>query len=81
MSTPSRKEMLEHLRNHYGLTLSETMDIVNIPLHPNTMRDDFAKAALQGIVFAQIPGDEAPSAGIARYAYELADAMLKERIK
>ncbi len=81
MSTPSRKEMLEHLRNHYGLTLSETMDVVNIPLHPISMRDEFAKAALQGIVFTQIPGDEAPSAGIARYAYELADAMLKERIK
>jgi hypothetical protein len=75
MSTPTRKEMLDHLRVHYGLTLSQTMDIVNIPLHPFDMRDDFAKAALTGLTA------KFGSIDTAKRAYEIADAMLKERIK
>lgn len=78
MSTPSRKEMLDHLRIHYGLTISETMDVVNIPLHPFEMRDEFAKVALTGLISHY--GSEGFDT-VAIDAYKFADAMLEARIK
>lgn len=85
MSMPSRKEMLEHLRIHYGLTLSETMQIVNIPLHPFEMRDEFAKAAVQGILAGWNYEAEGNSVlkteATAKRAYLIADAMLEARIE
>lgn len=75
MSVPSRKEMLDHLHIHYGLTISETMQIVNIPLHPIEMRDEFARAALTGLMAKN------DTVSNAKRAYEVADAMLAARIK
>jgi hypothetical protein len=71
----SRKEMIEHLREHYGLTLNETMEFLNLPLHPASLRDDFAKAALIGLCSM---GDTVSNA---QRAYEIADTMLEERLK
>jgi len=85
--TVTRKEALEFLRNHYGLTMSECMRLVNTQdiTHPHDMRDEFAKVALQGILstshgpyFFKDPYVEPI---IAENAYRIADAMLAERIK
>lgn len=85
MSFPNRTEMLQHLREHYGLTISEVMQFVNIPIHPFEMRDDFARAALTGIISTSAAPyfgiDSSCAERIAKNAYNIADAMLEARIK
>lgn len=83
MSAPSRKEMIDHLREHYGLTINEVMQFLNLPLHPHTLRDDFAKAALQGLIAGCYAGNNSGFTveGNVVAAYEYADAMLDKRIK
>lgn len=83
MSVPSRKEMIEHLREHYGLTINEVMQFLNLPLHPLTLRDDFAKAALQGLIAGCFAGNNAGFTveGNVVAAYEYADEMLDRRLK
>lgn len=84
--TVTRKEALEFLRNHYGLTLCEVMRLVNTQdiTHPHTMRDDLAKAALTGIISTSgapyFRQDRVIAEMIAENAYQIADAMLAERI-
>ena len=47
-----------------------------------TMRDYFAGVALQGLLaYAATTGKYAPDDELAREAYQLANAMLKERVK
>jgi hypothetical protein len=83
----TRKEALEFLREHYGLTLDKVMKLVNTHdvLHPQTLRDDFAKSALTGIISTStgpyFRQDKLLAELIARNAYEIADAMLEERLK
>jgi hypothetical protein len=45
------------------------------------LRDYFAAKALQGLVAGADPSDEWEEPRIARWCYEMADAMLKERSK
>lgn len=62
-------------------------DFPAFPNHPNThdeicgmtLRDYFAAKAMHGIINNDPKGGETPSGVIARYAYELADAMLEAR--
>jgi hypothetical protein len=51
---------------------------MNLPLN---VRDDFAVAALNGLLVAEAEGDERPFRDYARAAYAIADAMLIERLK
>lgn len=50
-----------------------------------SLRDYFAAKALAACIGAHIThfghGDHWPEAGVAQYAYDLADAMLAERVK
>jgi hypothetical protein len=48
-----------------------------------TLRDHFAGLALQALITASVtaPGKVGPADNISEYAYKMADAMLKERIK
>ena len=48
-----------------------------------TMRDHFAGLAMQALITASVtePGKVGPADNISEYAYRMADAMLKERIK
>lgn len=76
--TPTKQQALEHLRKHYGLSLTELCALLNFPVHPKTMRDEMAQAALPGYIAA---------AGVLRYefladhAYLMADAMLARRLQ
>ena len=83
MSAPTRKEMIDHLREHYGLTINEVMQFLNLPLHPLTLRDDFAKAALQGLIAGCFSGSNSGFTveGNVVAAYEYADEMLDRRLK
>lgn len=44
-----------------------------------TLRDEFAKAAMQGLVSLQCCGDDGHLAHVAKTAYAAADAMLEAR--
>lgn len=78
MTMPTKPEMMELVRSHYGLTLQQVCDLLNMPLHPYTLRDDIAKAALTGLLAN--PGHlETPPRLIAVLAYAQADDVLTER--
>lgn len=83
----TKKEALEFLREHYGLTLNEVKQLLGDVevLHPHTMRDDLAKAALSGIISTSAAPyfrqDKVVAKMIAENAYQIADAMLAERIE
>jgi hypothetical protein len=48
---------------------------------PTSLRDEFALAAMNGLLVAEAEGDEGPFRDYARAAYAVADAMLLERLK
>jgi hypothetical protein len=84
MNQAMRKEIFDHVREKYNLTLNEFRELINLPEHPHELRDDFAKVALQGILstshgpyFFKDPYVEPI---IAENAYRLADAMLAARL-
>jgi hypothetical protein len=71
------------VKNAQAFPFIEPWDDENIKAyHPGmTMRDEFAKAALLGIIASERPGDEefvTPDM-YARDAYRYADAMMKAR--
>lgn len=79
MSTLMRPAMIRVLADHYGVPVSEVVQVWNAPVHPHGLRDDFAKAALTGHLSAgRLCGT--PNA-VAIWCYQIADAMLVERIK
>lgn len=60
------------------IELSRTLASSKSILPPKTLRDEFAMAALD--IAAERPGTK-DAAGLAKVAYEVADAMLAERSK
>jgi len=71
----SKSEVIDHLAEHFGLTLAEVLAVLNSPNHPSGLRDDFAKAALPGCVEKFRYPENA-----AEEAYKIADAMLAARV-
>lgn len=86
---PTLREVIDHVREHYGLSMEETIALLRTPLHPTGLRDEFAGRALQGIcsgpghfdrlVAAASENMVSPQVAVASAAYSLADAMLTER--
>lgn len=72
---PTRDEAIAKLREDYGLSLDEVRQVLNMPLHPHSLRDDFAGQAMQGLVARAGTYDE-----VASLAYHLADQMLRTRV-
>lgn len=78
--TPTIREVIDLVRDRYGLTMAETLKILKTPLHPLELRDQFAGQALAGVTANPDTGCNSPS-DFAHWSYRCADAMLKERIK
>ena len=75
MGAPTLIEAVNHLREHFGLTMAETISVLRTPLHPRELRDEFAMAALSGAIGTWVLTPE--DAACAAYAF--ADAMLGAR--
>lgn len=78
--TVTRLEVVNHVREHFGLSMAETAALLRMPEHPRELRDEFAMAALPGLL-GQCDW-ESPLCTvkvIANDAYHLADAMLEAR--
>lgn len=77
---PTQEDLIDTLRQGYGLSRQEIARIFNAPRHPKTLRDEFAAAALPAAcTFAQQYRPDTPDETIARAAYKMADAMLAAR--
>lgn len=84
---PTRQDLLAYLAGSHGLSFEETLRIFKVPEHPRELRDEFAMAAMQGMLSNTDRDDEdlhrrgllAPL--VAQNAYLFADAMLAQRVK
>lgn len=72
------KEIFEHARDHFGISLEQFKQIVKTPTHPGSMRDEFAAFALQGLL---AKGSCDTYLRAVQRSYEIADLMLQERVK
>ena len=85
MTQPTQREIIEHVREHFGISGKQVVQIMRTPEHPEELRDEFAMiamASLTPIYWAALDVYESASALIkcqCESAYEYADAMLKER--
>jgi hypothetical protein len=79
MTTPTIREAIEHLREHYHLTMAEVLALVRTPLHPAALRDEFAGRAMQGLLAAGWEANYTNTLLTIR-AYEVADDMLAARL-
>lgn len=75
---PSKVEVIELVRQHYGLSLPQAVRLMNTPLHPHELRDDFAGRAMTTLI-TQMSNPHPKD--VAEWAYDYADAMLAARIK
>lgn len=75
---PKIHEAVAVLAEHFGLTKLQAMEVIRTPTHPRELRDEFAKAAITGVIAEAVCY---PEEDMAEMAYKLADAMLKERAK
>lgn len=75
MTKPTIIEVVHTIAEHYGLTHGQALEIMRTPTHPSELKDDFAKAAMVGVMAwgYHDPND------IARLSYDVAKAMLKVR--
>jgi hypothetical protein len=78
--SPTKREVIQHIREHYGLSFQDVTSILNSPTHPAGMRDEFAARAVQGLLASPVQPQSGPDM-YARDAYKIADAMLQERVK
>lgn len=76
---PTQREVLDHVRERFGLSLTEALEVMKTPVHPAGLRDEFAMAAMSGMLANQSLRGSYPQ--VAKSAYTAADAMLEERIK
>lgn len=79
---PKTLDVVNLIREHYGLSMQEVLDVIHTPLHPRELRDEFAMQALNGIMacFHEFKG-AGDKASRCRLAYAYADAMLEARAK
>lgn len=77
---PSVAEMLEVLRNHFGIQKTRIFQIFNVPTHPHTLLDDFAGQAMQGFLSRE-NSQYNSSREIAELSYAQAQAMIDQRVK
>ncbi len=83
MTQPTQKEIIEHAREHFGISGKQVVQIMRIPTHPDELRDKFAMMTISSVLapnpvtgqFALVSDFEA----CAITAYKMADAMLKAR--
>lgn len=78
---PSGITMLYFLRDHYGMSFEEIRNILHVPTHPHDLRDQFAGQAMQSFILNPTTLNHHNWASIVSGAYQIADAMLKERSK
>lgn len=76
MAVPTLIEAVNHLREHFGLTMAETISVLRTPL---PARDEFAMAALTGLCAGIKFGDSEVLNDASTRAYAFADAMLEAR--
>lgn len=91
MKEPTTHELITHASEHYGITKLRARELMRIPVHPYELRDDFAGKAMQAMTTdmqrAISIKETARKHGIsfseevALQSYDIADGMLKERIK
>lgn len=62
-----------------GASKSEVMGAIKQPLHPASMRDEFAMAALSGMLATPHNWPQQDADEFAGAAYRFADAMLEAR--
>lgn len=82
---PTKIDMYRIIREATGMTLSDIKDILSVPEHPKTLRDEVAIATLSAMIGNE--NKEPHNRGkqgvpvFTKYAYEWADAMLEARLK
>lgn len=79
--------MRQHLREHYGMTLAQVLEVLRTPVHPATMRDEIA-ALLLPVAFQNVIDERAgPKRESelmytwAKRAYEMADIAMLARLE
>jgi len=80
MKTPTIYEVATHVAEHYGITKGQAFEIMRTPTHPAGLRDEFAGKAMQSYL-THPDVSEYSTREWAAEAYDMADAMLKERLK
>lgn len=78
MNKPTLIEAVNHLREHYGISQADVLNLLRTPMHPRDLRDDFAKAAITGTLPGAAVGNDRTKE-YAEWAYKMADAMLEVR--
>ena len=85
MTQPTQREIIEHVREQFGISAMDVLSIMKTPTHPKELRDEFAvtaMASLTSIYWETQAMYESASDLIkcqCESAYEYADMMLKER--
>ncbi len=74
--TPTVRELIDHVQEHYGLTQTEVLDLIRTPVHPKTLRDEMAMHVAPALFTIGVSTDY-----IASESYKLADSMLQQRLK
>lgn len=83
MTQPTQKEIIGHIKEHFGISGEQVLQIMRTPTHPYDLRDRFAMMTISSVLApnpvtgrSALVGDfEACSIT----AYKMADAMLEAR--
>ena len=80
MTRPTQREIIEHVREHFGISAIDVLSIMKTPTHPKELRDEFAAKAMQ-VDYKLTKNYSEPywRIGVSLDAYKMADAMLKAR--
>lgn len=80
MSTPlTRQDVLQAAYSVLDVRMNEIIAVLNTPMPPAGLRDEFAKAALTGSLAH--PNSHGSPRDHATWAFQVADAMLEARLK
>ena len=83
MTEPTQKEIIEHVKEHFGISGKQVLQIMKTPTHPDDLRDKFAMMSISSVLAVHpITGQVALVSDFdacAEVAYKMADAMLKAR--
>lgn len=79
----TQQKLFNHMSNEHGLTLLESKmdEIISIcrEIDQQHLLDDFAKAAMQGILSNHSFSNDLYISTLAKDAYDIATAMMQER--